>query len=350
MVTFDMVTIVMCLCLVKPSLASPVMDGEDSKIIRIQKHLDEVNENLNKILSNSDSTSRCIQDLDQRLSELEKNVEKPGQLPHRESKAARPNSNAFVHSQSTDDNITGVNTNTNVGAAQERDSVTHDGDFLEHSPDQNLVTTANYQEEFQSIRDSLSRLKLPNDLKLNESKQGIRREDQQTLAVLSRCGRYTDTTLKALAAIGEISEEAPREFLENELAQIIKIQQAQIKYLQDEYANLVVQSKFDKTTSQTFRSLQRNTSGLNANALKNLKLATAISSAGLHQQTTSNQRDSSYRPTSQSSWRGSYNPGRQGFRGRGRGNNSYYNSNYNYNHNVSDVFDQFAQKGPSDHR
>ncbi|KAJ8019578.1 hypothetical protein HOLleu_41227 [Holothuria leucospilota] len=103
-------------------------------------------------------------------------------------------------------------------------------------------------------------------------------------------------------------------------------------------------------TSQTFRSLQRNTSGLNADALKNLKLVTAISSAGLHQQTTSNQRDSSYRPTSQSSWRGSYNPGRQGFRGRGRGNNSYYNSNYNYNHNVSDVFDQFAQKGPSDHR
>ena len=103
-------------------------------------------------------------------------------MQHHESEAAGPNSNthsnAFINSQSTDDNITGVNANTNVGAAQERDPVTRDGDFLELSPDQILVTTVNCQEEFQSIRDSLSRLKLPNDLKLNESKQGIRREDQ----------------------------------------------------------------------------------------------------------------------------------------------------------------------------
>ena len=41
-------------------------------------------------------------------------------------------------------------------------------------------------------------------------------------------------------------------------------------YLQDEYASLIVQGRFDKATSQTFRALQKNTSGLNAHALQNL--------------------------------------------------------------------------------
>ena len=49
-----------------------------------------------------------------------------------------------------------------------------------------------------------------------------------------------------------------------------------IRYLQDEYANLVVLGKYPKETAQMFRSLQQNTSGLNSEVLRNLKLAVEV--------------------------------------------------------------------------
>ena len=149
-------------------------------------------------------------------------------------------------------------------------------DTLDHSPEPFDFTSVDAQEDFQSIKDSVQKVKLPPELKLDESKQGIKREDQQTLNVLSRTARYAETTLKVLSTFDDIQY---NESVDNKLAQIVKIQQAQICYLRDEYANLIVQSKFDKSTSQTFRALHKNTSGLNPQALQNLKLASAISAS-----------------------------------------------------------------------
>ena len=55
------------------------------------------------------------------------------------------------------------------------------------------------QGEFKALQDSLSWVKLPSNLRLNEGRQGIRRTDQPLLNVITRCARYTETILKLLS-------------------------------------------------------------------------------------------------------------------------------------------------------
>jgi len=57
------------------------------------------------------------------------------------------------------------------------------------------------QGDFQALKDSLSRIKLPSDLKLNESRQGIQRQDQPVFNVLCKCSRYNETLVKLLSTI-----------------------------------------------------------------------------------------------------------------------------------------------------
>ena len=73
---------------------------------------------------------------------------------------------------------------------------------------------------------------MPSGLKLHDLRTGIKREDQQTLNVLSKCGRYVETILKL------ISQSKEGEQLD--LEPIIVALHANINYLQDEYAALLV--------------------------------------------------------------------------------------------------------------
>ena len=124
-------------------------------------------------------------------------------------------------------------------------------DTLDHSPEPFDFTSVDAQEDFQSIKDSVLKVKLPPQLKLNESKQGIKRQDLQALNVLSRTARYAEATLKLLSTFDDIQY---NESVDNRLATNCEDTAG---------TNLIVQSKFDKSTSQTFRALQKNTSGLN---------------------------------------------------------------------------------------
>ena len=133
--------------------------------------------------------------------------------------------------------------------------------------------TEDIQTAFSAIKDTLTKVKLPADLRLCDSWQGIQRADQTTYNILSRCGRYAQTTIKLLSSIndGNIDEES--------VQQLFSIQLAQICYLQEEYLALVVQSQFNDSTARIFCSLQKNTSGLMPEALQQLKTATALTTA-----------------------------------------------------------------------
>jgi len=174
------------------------------------------------------------------------------------------------------------------------------------------------QGEFQSIRDALSRVKLPAELKLNDySRQGIRRNDQPLLNVISKCGRFNETFIKLLTTIDPGSK-----ISQQTLDQLFVIAHAQCKYLQDEYASLIVSNQFDNNTSRLFRTLQRNTSGLNPASLETLRSAAAISAASREPS-----RDSH-------SNRGYSHFNRGGF---GRGRRGYYRP-------TQDVFNRFANR------
>ena len=118
----------------------------------------------------------------------------------------------------------------------------------------------NIQQDFNSLKSSVKKVILPSHLKLHDSRSGIKREDQPVLTVLSKCGRYIETTLKVLGQIrGDNNVDL------NPFATILL---AKLKFLQDEYAALLVNGKFDKNTSQLFRALQTYDSGLTVNAYR----------------------------------------------------------------------------------
>ena len=56
-------------------------------------------------------------------------------------------------------------------------------------------------EDFESIKDSVSRLRLLNNLRLIDTKSGISSKDREHAAVLSKCAWYLETTLKLLYEI-----------------------------------------------------------------------------------------------------------------------------------------------------
>ena len=115
------------------------------------------------------------------------------------------------------------------------------------------------------------------------------------LTVVSKCGRYIETALKLLS---QCQEGQPVD-----LHPIVITLTANLKFLQDEYAALLVKGRFDNSTSQLFRSLQRHNSGFDTQSLQNVRVAAELSSISTRYQNPG-------------SYRGGFNRG--GYRGRGR--------------------------------
>ena len=62
------------------------------------------------------------------------------------------------------------------------------------------------QESFTRVRDSVSKVKLPKDYKLNDSRVSVNRKDITAFNILSKCARYSETAIKLLQCIPEPEE------------------------------------------------------------------------------------------------------------------------------------------------
>ena len=60
------------------------------------------------------------------------------------------------------------------------------------------TSTTDLQGDFQALKETVTRVKLPAELRLNESRQGLRRNDQNVFNVLVKCARYAETSVKLL--------------------------------------------------------------------------------------------------------------------------------------------------------
>ena len=101
--------------------------------------------------------------------------------------------------------------------------------------------------------------------------QGIQRQDQPVFNVLCKCSRYNETLVKLLSTI-----EPGSSVTQETLDQLFLIAQAQGRYLQEEYAALIVNGQFDKRTSKLFLALQKNTSRHNPSSLDTLRSAASL--------------------------------------------------------------------------
>ena len=124
------------------------------------------------------------------------------------------------------------------------------------------------QERFNSIKNTVDKVILPVGFKLHDARTGIKRANQQTLNVISKCGRYVEAGLKL------ISDSKEGESLD--LEPIVTTLHGNINYLQDEYAALLVKGKFDDNTAQFFLLLQRANSGFNSQSINNVRIGAEL--------------------------------------------------------------------------
>ena len=214
-----------------------------------------------------------------------------------------------------------------------------DSDHPGSTPGQGQVDApgVDIQGEFAAIKDTLQRIKLPAELRLNDGgKQGIRRQDHPMANIMIKSARYVETNFRQLTICATDNDN-----IETNLESLFRINSAHMKYLQDEYAGLLVQSTFDPVTSRMFRSLQRNNSALTAEHVGILQSAASISAAAT---STVNRDDRDRRYTPSSNWRGSGNRGRFSYDRRAYGRGSY-------NTDRQDPFQRFNRGfGPSNYR
>ena len=165
------------------------------------------------------------------------------------------------------------------------------------------ITTDTLQTEYRSVADSYSRVPLPGDLKLNDSKTGLKRTDYPTANVISRNSRYSETLLKILCS------HTIETITENILRDMCVCLVAQMRYNQEEFGNLYVQGQFGNNTANFYRQLQRNTSVLPSRQVPILESAVKLA-------TVKDMQDNS--ASSYGNRGGRYGFGRGGFRGRGQ--------------------------------
>ena len=165
------------------------------------------------------------------------------------------------------------------------------------------------QKKFDSLKDSLAKVQLPPECKVNESQQGIKADCKPPLKIITKTARFAETGLKIISQLNaQDSESELYTLTAADIEKLYIIFQAQINYLQSEYSGLVVRSTFDEETSRLFRAFQNNSQAFSERSLTNVRLAAELTSMSSRHSRGSSSRG--FRGNSSSSFR-------RGFGGRG---------------------------------
>lgn len=187
-------------------------------------------------------------------------------------------------------------------------------------------TVSDVQAAFTAVQDSVNRITIDPELKLKFSAQGIKKEHRPTYDVITKSAKYPETTLKILSTL------TPGEPLTEEtLAKLFVVQEAQVKWLQDELANVIVSSEFDgnSRTARWFKVMQKNSSVFTPAALENLRSAASIGAIAPEPRPAGRGARFGYRS------RGSYGQFRGGHRGqRGQRNRDFFSAQLDQ-HNIA---------------
>ena len=137
-----------------------------------------------------------------------------------------------------------------------------------------LGSISEVQAECRAVRDSVSKVKLPPDLVVGDSRAGVSRADLPKFHVIQKSARYQEAVLKLLSTCdpGDTA-----------VAQISSVSPAHLRFLQEEYRQLLVSSLFDDGTA-VFSNLQQNPAAFTQNSLDNLQRAVSIAGARQYHQ------------------------------------------------------------------
>ena len=125
-----------------------------------------------------------------------------------------------------------------------------------------------HQAEFAVIKDSLTRYKLPVDLKFTPNAVGIKREDKGAYNIVKSTASYVEANLKILSVLE--SGGYSQAHAANDLS---IVNTALMKFLKEEHASLLVQGKFNKDTASMFKALRKEGNSFSQDSLDTLQLA-----------------------------------------------------------------------------
>ena len=120
--------------------------------------------------------------------------------------------------------------------------------------------------DFDRVKDCLAKVTLPSNLKVQD--------------IIPKSARFAETSLKQLSVISACQQEDKTVVVSNEeLAALFTISAAQIRFLQSEFASLVVRNTFDEETSRLLKSFENHASAFNSSSLQNLRIAADLAVA-----------------------------------------------------------------------
>ena len=125
------------------------------------------------------------------------------------------------------------------------------------------------QSEYRAIKESVAKVKLPPHLLVGDNRAGVSRTDLPKFNIIQRCARYQETVLKILSTSDAAAAGGD----------LATLALAQLRYLQEEYTQLIVVNQFDDGTAKLFQTLQQNPAAFPQNALENLQRAVTIAGA-----------------------------------------------------------------------
>lgn len=189
------------------------------------------------------------------------------------------------------------------------------------------TTSEDIQAEFQSLKDSVQKVKLPGDLRLNDSRVGIKSFDKAWAGTVTKSARYVETTLKLISQIS--SKDTP--ITTDDIESIFCVQLAHIKYLQEEYQTVLVKGSFGNKAADVFKKFKKNTSSFDQESIQVVKDSVALAQSQHMFQQFMQPQQSSYR-----GYGGYQNP-------RGRGG---YNAGFNNSQNpwFQDNYQRFTNR------
>ena len=169
----------------------------------------------------------------------------------------------------------GAESANTLSDSTQQPSASHGGGITGPISHGNAVSLGNQyssiQDEFNSIKDKVSSVKIPPELRVGNSRTGIKREDTNTANIIANSAKFAETTIKLL---WNLEEERADEIL----FEIFNVQKAHIDYLRQEHSALVVSGQFGTKTSQLFKNLSRGTTNLDDKSLDSLLKAVQITS------------------------------------------------------------------------
>ena len=158
--------------------------------------------------------------------------------------------------------------------------------LLQDATQQDDTSAAETQRQFEQIKDSYCKVKLPSELKVYHAAAGIKSDCKPAYNLLKQSVSYHETTAKWLATqLGKFGAGAPAaSFMRDDFHELFTILYAEAACYRSEYALQLVAGSTNPDTVQFYRLFERNPTVFSEGEIKHLSQAVEL--AGLKARNT----------------------------------------------------------------